>query len=615
MLIRSLRLINFKKYSKIVIDDLPQRGVVKVGGKNETGKTSIGDAVCFALFGRTLLNNQKNAKRLIRWGQHKMSVVLVLENDKNEAFEITRTIDEKTPNSIRIVRLSDQYTLTNSIEESDKTISDLLGYGYDTFIDSFCMVQRELSIPDVNSTSIKQMAGLGDYASISDSLAREREEEELALVALKPRYDDKNTALDTIKLDESWLPELIDGKESLLANREDKQQLAAQLGELHTSYPESRQQFKQVSRQHDVFEGLSVFLLPLMFGAWLVWGAFQFFPEMVQKWLPNSTSSHHADSFILWVQTWMFPFAMGCVLLFSISLVLKWLAEAKMNTLSDQAETFSSLLSQGHQEVISEPNSIVPARVALLLFDKYKSRDGRDVSLLAIPPTDKFNHIPQLANTFSNYSATPSEMEVSINGLQTTLQQQGSEIEQCLLDLETDINKERERSDQAGALRAGLQKISQVMHQHENNIAVHNYSTEMIQRVASKSIDNFNQSMTIFAERVLPYFTDHHYSQLKINDDLSVEIFSDKKNNYMSYDEISSGTQRQIMLALRMGMSEQLAKNTGNNKQFIFLDEPFAFFDHQRTLSTLEALPNVSDTITQVWVTSQDFPTKWSSNT
>jgi exonuclease SbcC len=62
-------------------------------------------------------------------------------------------------------------------------------------------------------------------------------------------------------------------------------------------------------------------------------------------------------------------------------------------------------------------------------------------------------------------------------------------------------------------------------------------------------------------------------------------------------------------------MSEQLAKNTGNNKQFIFLDEPFAFFDHQRTLSTLEALPNVSDTITQVWVTSQDFPTKWSSNT
>jgi exonuclease SbcC len=59
MLIGSLTLINFKKYSKLTIDDLPQKGIVKVGGKNETGKTSIGEAVCFALFGRTFLNNKK----------------------------------------------------------------------------------------------------------------------------------------------------------------------------------------------------------------------------------------------------------------------------------------------------------------------------------------------------------------------------------------------------------------------------------------------------------------------------------------------------------------------------------------------------------------------------
>jgi len=38
------------------------------------------------------------------------------------------------------------------------------------------------------------------------------------------------------------------------------------------------------------------------------------------------------------------------------------------------------------------------------------------------------------------------------------------------------------------------------------------------------------------------------------------------------------------------------------------LDEPFAFFDYSRTKSTLEALPKISDVITQVWVVSQEFP-------
>jgi len=76
----------------------------------------------------------------------------------------------------------------------------------------------------------------------------------------------------------------------------------------------------------------------------------------------------------------------------------------------------------------------------------------------------------------------------------------------------------------------------------------------------------------------------------------------------MDFDEISSGTQRQVMLALRIAMSEQLSMNTGNEEQFIFLDEPFAFFDQSRTRATLHALPEVSDVINQIWISAQEFP-------
>ena len=76
----------------------------------------------------------------------------------------------------------------------------------------------------------------------------------------------------------------------------------------------------------------------------------------------------------------------------------------------------------------------------------------------------------------------------------------------------------------------------------------------------------------------------------------------------MDFDEISSGTQRQIMLALRIAMSEELAKNNNTKEQFIILDEPFAFFDELRSIETLRSLSSVSDILTQIWVVSQEFP-------
>jgi exonuclease SbcC len=55
-------------------------------------------------------------------------------------------------------------------------------------------------------------------------------------------------------------------------------------------------------------------------------------------------------------------------------------------------------------------------------------------------------------------------------------------------------------------------------------------------------------------------------------------------------------------------MSEELAKQNDEDQQYIILDEPFAFFDMERTIATLEKLPKVSDIICQVWVVSQEFP-------
>lgn len=603
MLIHSLELNNFKKYAALSIDDLPEQGVIKVGGKNESGKTSIGEAVCYALFARTFFNNEPHAKRLIRWGEKEMSVSLVLTDEDNISFEIRRSINDKDVNTVRVVRLSDDKVLADTRANSQTVIRNLLGYDYEAFVETFCMVQRELKSPDANSNSIKQMAGISDFSDISDELVQERHEEKEALDALIPRYAEKEERLESVDLDETWLPELIDAKESLYAHQSEKRQLVEQLGAVQKRYPDNRKRYQKLMRRDRLLEWLGVFLVPLMIGVWLVWGAFQFFPETIQMWLPNTNASSH-DVFIGWIQISMFTIAMGAVLLYSMSLFFKWHLESKINDLNYQADDFAAVLSFTHEQVTTRIQHVIPKRVGQQLLPQIEENRSR----LAITPDKKYREIPYVVQSTIKYATSPTKLKHSIESLQKTLGSQRVDISEHLGVIGQGIVVEKERSDKAGTLRAGLQKISHSIHEHEKNIQVRDCSLQMLQRAASQSIDNFNQSITDFAKKALPHFTNNRYSQLKINEDLSVEVFSDEKQNYMSYDEISSGTQRQIMLALRMGMSEELAKNTGNQHQFVFLDEPFAFFDHQRTVSTLDALPNVSKIVSQVWVTSQEFP-------
>ena len=56
---------------------------------------------------------------------------------------------------------------------------------------------------------------------------------------------------------------------------------------------------------------------------------------------------------------------------------------------------------------------------------------------------------------------------------------------------------------------------------------------------------------------------------------LIVQAFSSDKRGFMDLAEISSGTQRQIMLALRLALSQELINWAVKSRQFLFLDEPF----------------------------------------
>ena len=112
------------------------------------------------------------------------------------------------------------------------------------------------------------------------------------------------------------------------------------------------------------------------------------------------------------------------------------------------------------------------------------------------------------------------------------------------------------------------------------------------------------------ASRIMPLLTEDRYQNLRVSEDLDIQAFSNEKGDFVNLSEVSGGTYFQLMLAIRLALSQALISSTVHGQEFIILDEPFAFFDAKRTQKTLEVLPQVSDEITQTWIMAQDFDEK-----
>ena len=59
---------------------------------------------------------------------------------------------------------------------------------------------------------------------------------------------------------------------------------------------------------------------------------------------------------------------------------------------------------------------------------------------------------------------------------------------------------------------------------------------------------------------------------------------------------------------MRLALALELVETAAHGPQYLFLDEPFAFFDEERMQGAMEALPHISDAIQQIWIVAQTFP-------
>ncbi len=83
---------------------------------------------------------------------------------------------------------------------------------------------------------------------------------------------------------------------------------------------------------------------------------------------------------------------------------------------------------------------------------------------------------------------------------------------------------------------------------------------DLLQRDASHSIERFNQLVKTRCPELLQRFTQAHYKSLEIPPDFSLKVLSEEKGDFLDFNEISTGTQRQVALAMRIALANALGR-------------------------------------------------------
>ena len=167
MIITSIKATNVLKYTSLDLPELPEQGVIAISGLNESGKSTIGETICFALFGRTFSIAEGELDKIIHWGMPECSVTLgfrVADID----YVLWRLLDTEGNHSARLSLAQDpEQAVARGANAVANALFTILGYEFEEFIESFYLAQREISTPHPHSQAIKVMAGIAPLEDFS----------------------------------------------------------------------------------------------------------------------------------------------------------------------------------------------------------------------------------------------------------------------------------------------------------------------------------------------------------------------------------------------------------------------------------------------------------------
>jgi exonuclease SbcC len=601
MIITAVKAQNVLKYADLELENLPEKGIIAVSGHNESGKSAIGETVCFALFGRTFSLNPEELVKVIRWGEENCSVTLTFKVEEQE-YSLYRYLDKNGNQSARLSVVGhEDAPLARSPKAVAATIATILGYEFEEFIESFYLAQREIISPHPHSFAVKAMAGVGALERVSIGYEQDVIQQRNMLEELQAEKESLQADLEALEFDEGYLITLEDKKNELEADLEYTRGLVVDLNAVSDTYLANVEKISKTagkSRRARFWSFLSLLLALITGGTWaLITQKSELSQSVKLLDMLKQNIPVWQDSYINYIGIAAAVFAV----LFLFYLIRSALHKSRVKALHGESAELAKVMAR----VQSVAEYVVESETAEISDD-----EDQDPDITVNAPAMHYDAADYAVLLAKVESAKAAGNDVA----------RYREIEQQWLVEQVTLREER-FSQMSEEVDEELARVRQFEHFQEVESSLQSKSEELSNRLGlwEKAIEllagarvhfsnKFNRDIRDLMSSTLPVFTQGRYEHLQVEPDLGVRVFSSDKRDFLDLEEISSGTQRQIMLALRLALSQKLMGRTVKGKQFAFLDEPFAFFDEERTKHALLALKELSDALSQIWIVSQTFP-------
>ena len=721
MIITSVHAKNVLRYSELKLTNIPRRGVIGISGANESGKTTIAEILCLALFGRTFSHPEDEFQKNIKWGEFGASVTVGFFAKDKQSYLITRSFDADGNHLAQLRREGEADPFVRGATAVNENVAQLCGFTYQRFIDSFYLAQRNIASPSILLQTAKALAGVETFEHVATECASDiqtfqeelaplhgglaetrRQHSELniqadALPNLKAEHNAQTTAISErkkentargLRLDrlraataeiaaqvekttqanldtslEQWLhytdhidtatkavdaasqgaesgsgPRLTGALQSWSDDLRKRLQAFTPVRNAAAVYRERLawligrgarpaevdarvrslpdQQALLLSQGEGIrgkrtgpMIGLFVTFL-LMIMSWTVLWFLNYAPNhAIGQWLGNDLQLVTYNTVLFLVAA--VSSGLSLLLLVMVFILTEQILTARQKAARLQADQeaikaqLQSLDDLPQQSLVTEVATLdicddPPLKEALTQFVSGPGAALLDAEALAafLAPLEAASLTCQ-----EDADAITRRVTEEIQSVETSL----GAIRQDLDRLDQAIAEEERRLNKAAQLDQEIAAFERDIESKTRSIEVRRIAQNLLSGSHRRLLSRFNLEMRHVVSKIMPKLTEGRYETMQIDNDLNVRVWSSEKGHFVGLNEISGGTYNQVMLAIRLALSQALISSSLCGVECLILDEPFAFFDAQRTRKTLEMLPQVSPEIEQMWIIAQQF--------
>ena len=230
----SLEISGFTSFRERVAVDFSRLGLFAITGQTGAGKTSLLDAMTWALYGKTARLG-KAGRELVSQGAMSMEVLLRFRAGENE-YRVLRRLKGSAPATVRLEYMPDGgewEPITGNVRELEEQIRQLVGLDFDGFNKAVVLPQGQFDVflrgkAEERRAVLSELLDISVYQRMMQS-ANEKARMEAALAAQKG-----------LEIDDSVSAEALAERQKLLeAARQQEKALGASLKKLETVYDDA----------------------------------------------------------------------------------------------------------------------------------------------------------------------------------------------------------------------------------------------------------------------------------------------------------------------------------------------------------------------------------------